>query len=166
MKESTSFTLAITPIRAWTHIVDLAAFALWHPSYRFRGTAASGAEVGLTFSLLKGNLPLRTKARIVAYERAHRLAWRTGLGGVLVLREEYAFDEVGAGTQIRHTIAMEGVLSPFGYLLRRGLRNAMRAQDAALARYLIKEVRGSGLTVNRHRRRVRKAQLARKAGND
>jgi hypothetical protein len=32
MKETTSFALTITPIRAWTHIADLAAFALWHPS--------------------------------------------------------------------------------------------------------------------------------------
>lgn len=162
MKETTSFALAITPIRAWTHIVDLAAFALWHPSYRFCGTAAAGATVGLTFGMLKGELPLRTDARIIAYERAHRLAWRTGLGGVLALHEEYALDGTGEQTQVRHTIAMEGLLSPLGYVVRRGLRSAMRAQDAALIRYLTKEVRGSGFTVNRHRRRVRKAQLSTK----
>ena len=77
MKETTSFALNISSIRAWTHIADLAAFALWHPSYRFRGAAAPGATVGLTFGLLKGELPLRVDARIIAYERAHRLAWRT-----------------------------------------------------------------------------------------
>ena len=163
MKETTSFGLTITPIRAWTHIVDLPAFVFWHPSSRFRGTAAPDADVSLTFSLLKGELPLTTEARIIAYERAHRLAWQTGLGGIFALREEYAFAGTGAQTQVRHTIAVEGVLSPLGYLARRGLRKAMQAQDAALIRYLSKEARGNGLTVNRHRRLVRKAQLARKA---
>ncbi|TXG83862.1 MAG: hypothetical protein E6R12_06940 [Sphingomonadales bacterium] len=95
MKEITSFALSITPIRAWTHIADLAAFALWHPSYRFRGNAAPGARVGLTFGLLRGELPIKAGAKIIAYERAHCLAWRTGLGGVLTLHEEYALDGLG-----------------------------------------------------------------------
>ena len=42
----------------------------------------------------------------------------------------------------------------------------MRAQDAALLRYLTREARGSSLTINRQRRRARKAQLTRKAAND
>ncbi|AJR26706.1 MULTISPECIES: SRPBCC family protein [Sphingobium] len=162
MKETTSFALTITPIRAWTHIVDLPTFALWHPSYRFRGIAAPDADVSLTFSLLKGELPLTAEAKIIAYERAHRLAWQTGFGGIFALREEYAFAGAGAQTQVRHTIAVEGVLSPLGYLARRGLRKTMQAQDAALIRYLTKEVRGNGLSVNRHRRLFRKTQLARK----
>ena len=160
MKETTSFALNISSIRAWTHIADLAAFALWHPSYRFRGAAAPGATVGLTFGLLKGELPLRVDARIIAYERAHRLAWRTGLGGVLALSEEYAFDGARERTQVRHTMTIEGVLSPLAYVIRRGLRSAIRAQDAALIRYLTTEVRGSGFAVTRHRRRVRQAQLS------
>ncbi|TSE33218.1 hypothetical protein Tfont_02809 [Tepidimonas fonticaldi] len=61
---------------------------------------------------------------------------------------------------------MEGALSPLGYLVRRGLRRSMRAQDAALLRYLTREARGSSLTINRQRRRARKAQLTRKAAND
>ncbi|ALC14350.1 MULTISPECIES: SRPBCC family protein [unclassified Sphingopyxis] len=166
MKETTSFALTITPIRAWTHIADLAAFALWHPSYRFRGVAAPDAEVGLTFGMLKGELPLRTEATIVAYERAQRFAWRIGLGGLFTLSEEYALEEAGPQTQVRHTVRMEGALSPLGYLVRRGLRRSMRAQDAALLRYLTREARGSSLTINRQRRRARKAQLTRKAAND
>ncbi len=162
VKEITSFALSITPIRAWTHIADLAAFAVWHPSYRFRGNAAPGARVGLTFGLLRGELPIKAGAKIIAYERAHCLAWRTGLGGVLTLHEEYALDGLGEQTRVRHSITMRGMLSPLGYTVRRGLRSAMRAQDAALVRYLTKEARGSGFTVNRRRRRVRKAQLSAK----
>lgn len=168
MKEITAFALTITPIRAWTYIADLAAFALWHPTYRFRGVATPHAEVGLTFGMLKGELPLSTEARIVAYDRAQRFAWRIGLGGVFTLSEEYALEEAGPQTRVRHTVTIEGALSPLSYLVRRRLRRSMRTQDAALVRYLTREVRGSGssFTINRHRRRARKAQPPRKAAND
>lgn len=166
MKEITTFDLGMSAIRAWSHVVDLAAFTLWHPSYRFCGNAAPDAEVDLTFNLLKGEWPLKTEATVVGYERASRFAWQTGLGGVLAMREEYAFDEAGSHTRVRHTVAIEGVLSPFAYVLRRRLHTVMRAQDAALVRYLNKEARGGSLPLNRQRRRVRKAQLARKAAND
>ncbi|WP_027443723.1 SRPBCC family protein [Erythrobacter cryptus] len=166
MKEITAFALTITPIRVWTYIADLAAFALWHPTYRFRGVATPHAEVGLTFGMLKGELPLSTEARIVAYDRAQRFAWRIGLGGVFTLSEEYALEEAGPQTRVRHTVTIEGALSPLSYLVRRRLRRSMRTQDAALVRYLTREVRGSSFTINRHRRRARKAQPPRKAAND
>jgi hypothetical protein len=120
----------------------------------------------LTFGMLKGELPLSTEARIVAYDRAQRFAWRIGLGGVFTLSEEYALEEAGPQTRVRHTVTIEGALSPLSYLVRRRLRRSMRTQDAALVRYLTREVRGSSFTINRHRRRARKAQPPRKAAND
>ena len=39
MKEEDTFTFNMAPIRVWTHLADLGAFAFWHPSYRFEGGA-------------------------------------------------------------------------------------------------------------------------------
>ena len=82
------------------------------------------------------------------------------------LSEEYALEEAGPQTRVRHTVTIEGALNPLGYLVRRRLHRSMRTQDAALMRYLTREVRGSSFTINCHRRRARKAQLTRKAAND
>ena len=158
MKEATTFTLPMKPIRAWTHLSDLRAFVLWHPSYRFRGDFRQGGRVRLTLLLFNGEMPLNVDATITRFDKPDRLAWLAGMSGILAMNEEYVFDAVGGGTQIRHSVELRGLLGPLAVFARRRLRRALRRQDEALIHYLKKETRGGGVSFARHHRRVEKVR--------
>ncbi len=167
MKEEDTFTFNMAPIRVWTHLADLGAYAFWHPSYRFEGGAEPGKTVKLTYAMFKGEYRIRADATITGFDKSHRIAWNVGVGGATVFSEAYELEAVGTGTEIRHSIAFESLMGKVvGRLFRRTFRRAVRAQDLALLSYLKRESRGAAAGVNRQRRRAQNARKARRANND
>ncbi|WP_324741019.1 SRPBCC family protein [Tsuneonella sp. CC-YZS046] len=164
MKEETTFTLNISPLRVWTCLSDLHAFAIWHPSYRFEDSAALHRGMGLSFALFKGEYRINTTATITRHEKPRVIGWSIAVRGLEVLDEQYELEASGLGTQIRHTLEFNGFLGRLlGRLLRRGLRQTLHLQDRAFVKFLKKEAQGGLSGINRHRRRAQSARAARKA---
>lgn len=150
MKEEATFTFNMAPIRVWTHLANLGAYAFWHPSYRFEGGAEPGKTVKLTYATFKGEYRIRAAATITAFDKSHRIAWNVRVGGATVFSEAYELKAVGAGTEIRHIIAFESLMGKVvGRLFRRIFRRSVHAQDFAFLSYLKKEMRGATAGINR-----------------
>mgnify|MGYP002779988904 CR=1 FL=1 len=166
MREETTFTLNISPLRVWTGLSDLRAFALWHPSYRFEDGAALNRNVGLSFALFKGEYRINTTATISQFDKPRTIGWSIAVRGLVVLDEQYELKASELGTQVRHALEFRGFLGRLlGRLLRRGMRQTLNLQDRAFARFLKREAQSALSGINRQRRRAQTARAARKATN-
>jgi len=167
MKEEATFYFNMAPIRVWTHLADLDAYAFWHPSYRFEESGGPDKSIKLSYAMFKGEYRIRADATITAFDKSRRISWNVGVGRATVFREAYELEAVGTGTEIRHLLAFESFMGKVvGKLFRRVFRRAVRAQDLAFLSYLKKESRGVAPGINRQRRRAQNAQKVRRADND
>ncbi len=167
MKEETTFTLNISPLRVWTCLSDLRAFTLWHPSYRFEESAALQKSMTLSFALFRGEYRINTTATVTQHDKPRAIGWSIAAHGLVLLNEHYELEASGLGTQVRHTLEFQGFLGTLlGRLMRRGLRQTLSLQDRAFVRFLKKEAQSTLSGINRHRRRAQNARAARKATND
>lgn len=165
MKEETSFTINVAPIRVWTHLADFGAYALWHPNYRFESDVpATQTLIPVRYALYKGDYRIRAEAKILASEKPGILSWSLGIGGMPVMTESYVLEAFGVGTRAVHSIAFEGRLARLVAIpFRRALRKSLAIQDSAFVGFLRKETRS--VTGNRRRRRAQAARHAGKGNN-
>lgn len=164
MQEETRFTFNMTPIRVWTHLTDFGAYALWHPSYRFENSTVCQKRIPLRYALFRGEYRLKAEAVLTVFERGHGIAWIICIGGMEVFEERYSLAPLVMGTEIRHSIAFQGL---FGRVMalssRRSLRQTLVNQDNAFVRFLKKEMRGATPS---HRQRKRTVFRTGKTAND
>jgi hypothetical protein len=166
MKEENAFSFNMTPIRVWMHLAELSAFTLWHPSYRFQGDAAPKKSIELSHALFRGEYRVKAEATITTFDKLRAIGWMVGIGGVSVFRETYELEAFGSGAQIRHALEFQGLFGRLiGVFLRRGLRQTLRVQDAALANFLKKEIRSAVAGINRHHRKGSRLRAASRKGS-
>src|SRR3546814_8041473 len=66
-------------------------------------------------------------------------AWRTGMRGVLVIRQSYRLEKLGQGVEVTHRLSCSGLFSWLGYpFFRRACRIFLTRSNEALERHFRK----------------------------
>lgn len=129
--------LAASPLRVWTALANINDYGRWHPFIRLSGEPAIGAKLGYTFTPIGMKRMLTASATMTCFEKPVRIGWRAGFRGFMVSEELYELSPAITGTELRHRITHDGLLSLFRtHHRRKNVLAAMVETDAALERYL------------------------------
>lgn len=161
----TAFRLNMTALRAWVLLADLAGYVKWHPTYRFIGPMHTSGAIILSWRMF-GDRRVQMHADIDRLEKPSIVSWTYGVRPLMTMHEVYELQADGSHVDVRHRVECRGFFGRLtGLLLRRGVRNTMRMQDAAFLAHAKRHMRAGPLG-NRHRRRANLSQKNRKAAND
>lgn len=129
--------LKASPLRVWSVLTDFAGHAHWKPFIQLSGAAVLGGEAAYTFRIGGLDKVVTDKADIKRVDKPLAFAWSAGVAKLLLFEETYALESEPAGTRLRHSLRLSGLLGrPLAALMRRKLLASLVRSDACLERHL------------------------------
>ncbi len=130
-------TLATSPLRVWSVLMDFASHRYWKPFIQLAGEPVEGGEATYTFRIGGLQKTLTSQADIIRAEKPVAFAWTAGVAKLLLFEESYELESDGAGTRLRHSLRFHGFLSRiFAALLHRKFQASLVESDRCLDRHL------------------------------
>lgn len=111
----TSITIAATPARVWSILMDFQGYPDWNPFIRsISGQAKVGGALDVSVQP-PGHAVSRFRPRVVEAEPERLLAWRGTLPvpGLFTGEHRFTLDNAAGGTLFRQTESFSGLLVPF-----------------------------------------------------
>lgn len=113
-KIETSVSIAATPSRVWSILMDFDAYPSWNPFIRsLKGEKRLGGRLEATMTL-PGRKPQTFKPTVIAYAPEQALRWRGSLPipGMFTGEHRFALHPEPAGTRFEQSEVFSGFLVP------------------------------------------------------